>query len=68
MAGKKGMKHYSGELKLEVVRMFVEEGMIRAEITQALDLRSEDRVKDWVRQYRREGPAAFFKPIGRPRK
>ena len=62
------MKHYPGELKLEAVRMFFEEGMTRMEITQALNIRNEDRVKDWVRQYRREGPAAFFKPLGRPRK
>jgi transposase len=68
MAGKKGMKHYAGELKLEAVRMFFEEGMTQAEITQALGIRSEGRVETWVRQYRREGPAGFFKPIGRPRK
>ena len=68
MAGKKGMKHYPRELKLEAVRMFFEEGMTRAEITQALEIRSEGRVETWVRQYRQEGPAAFFKPIGRPRK
>lgn len=68
MAGKKGMKHYPRELKLEAVRMFFEEGMTRAEITQAIGIRSDERVKIWVRQYRQEGSAAFFKPIGRPRK
>lgn len=68
MAGKKGMKHYPRELKLEAVRMFFEEEMTQAEITQALAIRSEGRVETWVRQYRREGAAAFFKPIGRPRK
>ncbi len=68
MSGKKGMKHYPREVKLEVVRMFFEEGMTRAEITAALNLRSEGRVEVWTRQYRREGIAAFYKPIGRPRK
>ena len=68
MSGKKGMKHYPKELKLEAVRMFFEEGMTRAEITEALGLRSPGRVEIWVRQYRREGLAAFSKPIGRPRK
>ena len=68
MAGKKGMTHYPRELKLEAVRMFFEEGMTQAEITEVLGLRSEGRVEVWVRQYRREGVAAFFKPIGRPRK
>lgn len=68
MAGKKGMKHYPRELKLEAVRLFFEEGMTRAEITEKLGIRSQGRVKAWVSQYRREGRAAFFKVIGRPRK
>ena len=68
MTGKKGVTHYPREIKLEAVRMFFEEGMTQTEITQALELRSEGRVRVWVRQYRREGLVAFFKPIGRPRK
>lgn len=68
MSGKKGMKHYPKELKLEAIRMFFEEGMTRAEITKALGLRSAGRVKVWVQRYRREGVATFNKPIGRPRK
>ena len=68
MSGKKGMKHYAKDLKLEAIRMFFEEGMTRAEITEALGLRSAGRVETWVRQYRREGIATFDKPIGRPRK
>ena len=68
MSGKKGMKHYPKEVKLEAVRMFFEEGMTRAEITNALGLRSKGRVEVWTRQYRQEGLAAFHKPIGRPRK
>jgi transposase len=68
MAGKKGMKHYPREKKLEAVRMFFEEGMTQGDFTEALRIRSEGRVEVWVSQYRREGPGAFFKPIGRPRK
>jgi transposase len=68
MSGKKGMKHYPQEVKLEAVRLFFEEGMTRAEVTKALGLRSVGRVEVWTRQYRREGIAAFTKPIGRPRK
>ncbi len=68
MAGKKGMKHYPREIKLEAMRLFFEEGMTQREITKALNIRSEGRVEVWIRQYRREGKAAFFKPIGRPRK
>lgn len=68
MSGKKGMKHYPKEVKVEAVRMFFEEGMSRSEVSAALGLRSDGRVKIWVRQYRREGVAAFNKPKGRPRK
>lgn len=71
MAGKKGMKRYPVELKLEAMRMFFEEGKTRKEITEALGIRDRDGVKKWVRQYRREGEAAFVrkgKRPGRPRK
>ena len=68
MSGKKGMRHYPQEVKLEAVRLFFEEGMTRAEVTKTLGLRSVGRVEVWTRQYRREGVAAFTKPIGRPRK
>ena len=67
MSGKKGMKHYPIEVKLEAVRMFLEEGRTRAEIAKILGLRSKGRVKDWVRQTRHE-EIAFGKPVGRPRK
>lgn len=68
MSGKKGMKHYLKEVKMEAVRIFFEEGMTQTEITTVLGLRSNERVKTWVSQYRREGIEAFHKPIGRPRK
>jgi transposase len=67
MAGKKGMLHYPVEVKLEAVRLFLEEGKTRAEITEILGLRNPGRVKDWVSQYRHE-EVAFTQPIGRPRK
>jgi transposase-like protein len=66
MSGKKGMKHYPVETKLEAVRLFLEEGKTRAEIAQWLGLRRVGRVKKWVSQYRHEREA-FQKPIGRPR-
>ena len=72
MAGKKGMKQYPRELKLEAIRLFYEEGKTRAEITKALEIRDPDRVKIWLRKYRREGEAAFDKkrrgPGRRPKK
>ena len=71
MAGKKGMKQYSLELKLKAMVMFYEEGKTRKEITEALGIRDKDRVKKWLRQYRREGKDAFLKKrrrLGRPPK
>jgi len=67
MTGQKGKAHYPIEVKLEAVRLFLEEGLTRAEITKRLGLRSAGRVKTWVSQYRHEKDA-FRKPVGRPRK
>ena len=67
MAGRKGSTHYPLAIKLEAVRLFLEEGKTRAEITKMLGLRSKKRVEAWVSQYRHEADA-FHKPIGRPRK
>ena len=44
MSGKKGMKHYPAEMKMEAVRLFYEEGKTRAEITQILGVRNLHRV------------------------
>ena len=68
MSGKKGMKKYPAETKLEAMRLFYEEGKTRAEITQLLQIQDPRRVKAWLSQYRREGAAAFSKAQGRPRK
>jgi transposase len=68
MAGKKGMRCYPAEWKLEAVRLFYEEGRTRAEITAHLGIRDAGRVKKWLQQYRAEGTSAFARPIGRPRK
>jgi len=68
MSGKKGMVHYPLDVKLEAVRLFYEEGKTRAEIKEALELPRDVLVKNWVRQYRREGEMAFQRPMGRPRK
>lgn len=68
MSGKKGMKKYPAETKLEAVRLFYEEGKTQAEITQLLKVQDPQRVRVWLRQYRREGVSGFSKPQGRPRK
>lgn len=68
MAGFKGMAQYSKELKLKAIEMFLEEHKTYTQIIEELGVRSKDRVKVWVRQYRQEGIEAFNKPKGRPRK
>ena len=61
MTGKKGMKHYPVATKLEVVRLYQEEGQSYKEITELLGIRDSDRVKQWLRDYRRSGEAAFHR-------
>lgn len=68
MSGKKGMKKYPAETKLEAVRLFFEEGQTHAEVASRLGLKDKQRVEVWTRQYRREGAAGLNKVQGRPRK
>lgn len=68
MSGKKGMKKYPAETKLEAVRLFYEAGKTQAEITEHLKVQDPQRVRVWLRQYRRERSAGFSKAQGRPRK
>ena len=42
MSGIKGMKHYPKATKLEAVCMFLEEGLTRAEVVEALGLPRRD--------------------------
>ncbi len=73
MAGKKGMKHYPLATKLEAVRMYQEEGKSYKEIREDLHIADPERVRKWVREYRRRGETAFgrgaqLKRKGRPPK
>jgi len=43
MSGTKGMKHYSREVKLEAVRLYMEEGKSQAEIIEALGINDTRR-------------------------
>ena len=49
MSGKKGMKAYPVELKLEAMRLYYEEGKTRAEVTKLLGIRDPHAVKEWER-------------------
>jgi transposase-like protein len=68
MSGKKGMKHYPVEQKLEAVQLYLEGGKTYTEIGQMLSVADPQRIEVWVRQYRQEGAAGLNKPKGRPRK
>ena len=73
MTGKKGMKQYPREVKLEAVRLYHEEGKTYKEITEILGIRDPGRVEKWLYLYRQEGEKAFDKKrriglIGRPPK
>ena len=69
MARKKGSKDYPLETKLEAIRLWEEEDLSYKEITAKLAIRDPKRVKEWMRIYRKEGPAGLKKPRrGRPKK
>jgi transposase-like protein len=69
MAGKKGMKRYSTEIKREAIRMRQEKGMTNREIMEHLGIVSERRLRLWCEKYRNEGQLGLeLKPKGRPRK
>lgn len=67
MSGKKGMRQYPIELKLEAMRLYYEEGKTRAEITEQLGIGHASAVKEWGKIYRREGAGGLKKARGRPR-
>lgn len=66
MSGKKNMKQYPKWMKEQAIKMFYEEGKTRREITEHFGIIDKDRVKKWLRQYRKEGFESFSKPKGRP--
>jgi transposase-like protein len=69
MARKKGSKDYPLELKLEAIRLREEEGLLYREITEKLEIRDPDRVRSWMKIYRKEGEKGLKKPrTGRPKK
>ena len=73
MPGKQGMKHYPQAVKLEAVRLYLEEGKSQAEIIQELGLKNVRQVKRWLHAYRQEGEKAFASKrrkgvVGRPPK
>jgi len=69
MARKKGSTDYPLEIKVQAVKMCLEEGRSYTDITQILGIRDPERVEHWVSLYRKEGEKALKKPRrGRPKK
>lgn len=76
MSGRKGMKDYPVEIKLEAVRLFLEEGKTHRAIIEELNIRDAGRLDKWLAKYRKFGEAALGKrrpksegaKLGRPKK
>lgn len=68
MPAKKGQKfkHYPESLKLEAIRLHVDEGWSYSKITEHLEVHDKNRVKVWMRKYREEGATAFEDRRGDP--
>lgn len=64
MAGKKGMKHYPVETKVEAVRLHEEGGKSCQEIGEVLGIRSRKRVEKWMKDYREKGEGFFKRDAG----
>ena len=57
---------YSQDLKLEAVRMFLDDGMTKSQIMEELGIKSKTALERWIREYRAGGAAALEpKPRGR---
>ncbi len=67
MAGRKGMRHYPGEMKLEAVRLYAEGKSYQA-ITELLGIWDRNRVRKWLNAYRRKGEAAFERAADAPKR
>lgn len=76
MSGRKGMKDYPNSIKLEAVRMYLEQGRTHREIMEVLSIHDKNRIRIWTKQYRELG-AEYFSPsrrisihskLGRPSK
>ena len=55
MAGKKGMKRYSREVKLEAMRLYFEEGKTQRGIAKELGVNDRKRIDKWVLPIERKG-------------
>jgi transposase-like protein len=59
-------KHYPESLKAEAIRLHMVEGWSYRKISEHLGIQDRDRVKVWMRKYRRQGASAFEDKRGNP--
>ncbi|WP_064203460.1 helix-turn-helix domain-containing protein [Brevibacillus brevis] len=59
-------KHYPESLKVEAVRLHVEEGWSYRKIAEHLGVQDKYRVRTWMRKYRENGDASFKDGRGNP--
>lgn len=59
MSGKKGMKHYPVEKKLEAVRLYYEESMVQSEIMKRLAICDSDRPRSGCANIAKKGQRHF---------
>lgn len=64
MKGQK-LKTYSEDLKLEAIRLHLEEKRTYRQITEQLGIQDKDRVKRWMRKYREKGEFGLLDQRGR---
>ncbi len=64
MGSRKGIKNFPDDVKVEAVRLFLEEGLSRAEVAAKVGVKHPKQIQRWVRCYRREGVAGLRKPKG----
>lgn len=57
---------YPQELKLEAVRLFLDEGLSKPQVMERLGIKSKTALERWIREYRKGGAEALApKPKGR---
>ena len=65
----RGYKTYDLDLKIQVVRTVIEEGLTKAEAMKTYGIKSISQIDDWCKKYRDGGIDALKpKPKGRPKK
>jgi transposase-like protein len=62
------IKHqrYSKKVKLEAIRLVMEEDERVQAVCDRLGIRHRDNVYEWIKKYKKYGESAFDRTIGRP--